>query len=344
MTDTPSQKPIAIWLLVCCATVFGMVVLGGVTRLTGSGLSMVEWAPIMGALPPLNQAEWNEAFRLYQQYPEFQLKNFSMNLDDFKSIFWFEYSHRLLGRAIGLMFFIPFMFFLFTGRIQKTLTPKLIAMFILGGLQGLMGWYMVKSGLVNDPHVSQYRLTAHLSLAIIIYAYMFWVALELLYPGPEPGTTAEGQKLFRLSLIISFAIFLTMVTGAFVAGTRAGFAFNTFPLMDGQLIPDGLFYEKPLWRNFFENIVTVQFDHRVMATVLFVVIPLFWWKAAGRTTQPRIKTGLNLLLIALIIQLALGISTLLLVVPVALAAAHQGGALVLLTASLFVNQQLRRHG
>ena len=344
MTDTPSQKPIAIWLLICCATVFGMVVLGGVTRLTGSGLSMVEWAPIMGTLPPLNTAEWNEAFRLYQQYPEFQLKNFAMNLDDFKSIFWFEYAHRLLGRTIGLLFFIPFMFFLFTGKIQKSLTPKLIAMFVLGGLQGLMGWYMVKSGLVNDPHVSQYRLTAHLSLAIIIYAYMFWVALELLTPKSELSAAAESQKLSRLSLIISFAIFLTIVTGAFVAGTRAGFAFNTFPLMDGQLIPDGLFYEKPLWRNFFENIVTVQFDHRVMATVLFVIIPLFWWKAISKVTQPRIKTGLNLLLVALVLQLTLGVTTLLLVVPVALAAAHQAGALILLTASLFISQQLQQRG
>jgi len=164
MSEISSQKPIAIWLLICCATVFGMVVLGGVTRLTGSGLSMVEWAPILGALPPLNQTEWQEAFKLYQQYPEFLIKNHYMNLDDFKSIFWFEYSHRLLGRGIGLLFFIPFMFFLVTGKINKTLIPKLIFMFVLGGLQGLMGWYMVKSGLVDNPHVSQYRLAAHMSL------------------------------------------------------------------------------------------------------------------------------------------------------------------------------------
>ncbi len=342
MSETSSQKPIAIWLLICCATVFSMVVLGGVTRLSGSGLSMVEWAPIQGALPPLNQTEWQEAFKLYQQYPEFLIKNHYMELDDFKSIFWFEYSHRLLGRGIGLLFFIPFMFFLVTGKIQKTLTPKLVFMFVLGGLQGLMGWYMVKSGLVDNPHVSQYRLTAHMSLAIIIYAYMFWVAMGLLSPKSATPSATEHRKLARFSLIISFTIFLTIVSGAFVAGTRAGFAFNTFPLMDGRLIPVGLFNESPLWRNFFENIVTVQFNHRIMATVLFMLIPFFWWKAGKTITQPRIRLGLNLLLAALVLQISLGISTLLLVVPIPLAAAHQAGALILLTSSLFVNQLLQR--
>ncbi|RKZ68905.1 MAG: heme A synthase [Gammaproteobacteria bacterium] len=340
-----------------------MIILGGVTRLTGSGLSMVEWAPIMGILPPLNQTEWQETFLLYQQFPEYQLKNFHMSLDDFKSIFWFEYGHRLLGRSIGLIFLLPFVYFLFRGKIEKALTPKLITMFVLGGLQGLMGWYMVKSGLVNDPHVSQYRLTAHLGLAVIIYAYMFWVALGLLYPiinGSSTNTanTADNhnnknadpenlkQKIGSLSLIITGIIIITILSGGFVAGTHAGFAFNTFPLMDGRLIPVGLFELSPLWRNFFENIVTVQFDHRVLATVLFLVIPVFWFKAgklAGRLElQPLARTGSHLLLAALILQITLGISTLLLVVPVALAAAHQAGAIILLTAALFVSQQLRR--
>ena len=341
LLDNSNQKPIAIWLLVCCATVFAMIILGGVTRLTGSGLSMVQWAPIMGVLPPLNQAEWNEAFLLYQQYPEYQLKNFAMSLGEFKSIFWFEYGHRLLGRSIGLIFLLPFLFFLVKGKLNKALSPKLIAMFVLGGMQGLMGWYMVKSGLVNDPHVSAYRLTAHLSLAIVIYSYMFWVALDLLTPKVDDHAKSANRKLGHLSFIITIIIFITAVSGGFVAGTRAGFAFNTFPLMDGRLIPVGLFDLSPVWRNFFENIVTVQFDHRVMATLLFLVIPTFWWMAKKSQQEPRIHTGLNLLLAALALQLTLGITTLLLVVPVTFAAAHQAGAIILLTASIFVSHQLR---
>ena len=335
------NRSIAIWLLICCATIFGMIVLGGVTRLTGSGLSMVEWAPIMGILPPLNEAEWQQAFLLYQQYPEYQLKNFHMSVHDFKSIFWFEYGHRLLGRSIGVIFLLPFLYFLFRGKIEKPLRPKLIAMFVLGGLQGLMGWYMVKSGLVNDPHVSQYRLTAHLALAIIIYAYMFWVTLDLLYPAIDEHARQRNRKAARRSSIITGIIFITILSGGFVAGTKAGFAFNTFPLMDGRLIPAGLFEMSPLWRNFFENIVTVQFDHRVLATLLFLIIPAFWWSVKNTQLESRISTGANLLLAALVLQITLGISTLLLVVPVTIAAAHQGGAVILLTTSLFVSHQLR---
>lgn len=340
-SENTDNKSIAIWLLICCATIFGMIVLGGVTRLTGSGLSMVEWAPIMGILPPLNQAEWQQAFQLYQQFPEYQIKNFHMSLHDFKSIFWFEYGHRLLGRSIGMIFLLPFLYFLFRGKIAKSLTPKLIAMFVLGGLQGLMGWYMVKSGLIKDPHVSQYRLTAHLALAIVIYAYMFWVALDLLYPSIDSQTRDLNRKVARRSSIITGIIFITILSGGFVAGTHAGHAFNTFPLMDGRLIPVGLFEMSPLWRNFFENIVTVQFDHRVMATLLFLIIPAFWWSLRKTQQESHIRTGANLLLAALALQITLGISTLLLVVPVPLAAAHQAGAVILLTTSVFVSHQLR---
>lgn len=303
---------------------------------------MVEWAPIMGILPPLNQAEWQETFLLYQQFPEYQLRNFNMSLGDFKSIFWFEYGHRLLGRSIGMIFLLPFLFFLFRGKIEKALTPKLITMFVLGGLQGLMGWYMVKSGLVNDPHVSQYRLTAHLGLAVVIYTYMFWIALDLLYPKINDVADSSDNAIGRLSLIITTVIIITILSGGFVAGTRAGFAFNTFPLMDGRLIPAGLFEMSPVWHNFFENIVTVQFDHRVLATLLFIIIPVFWFKAGKADIQPLAKTANHLLLAALALQITLGISTLLLVVPVALAAAHQAGAIILLTAALFASQQLRR--
>jgi cytochrome c oxidase assembly protein subunit 15 len=198
---------------------------------------------------------------------------------------------------------------------------------------------MVKSGLVNDPHVSQYRLTAHLGLAIVIYTYMLWVALGLLYP---QLSSKQDTSLSRLALITSTVIFITALSGGFVAGTRAGFAFNTFPLMDGRLIPAGLFDLSPVWRNFFENIVTVQLDHRVLATLLFILIPIFWYKAGKLELQPLVRLGSHLLLAALVLQITLGISTLLLVVPVALAAAHQAGAIVLLTAAIYVSQQLHR--
>jgi len=339
---TRDEKSIAIWLLICCATIFGMVVLGGVTRLTGSGLSMVQWAPIMGVLPPLSEVEWQETFALYQQFPEYQKKNFHMSVHDFKSIFWFEYAHRILGRLIGLMFFIPMVYFIVRKKVSKSLLPKLIAMFILGGLQGLMGWYMVKSGLVDNPHVSQYRLTAHLGLAFIVYAYLFWVAMSLLFPKSDE-ISSNGPRSSRLfSWLLLALVFTTAMSGGFVAGLKAGFAYNTFPLMDGQWIPNNILALQPAWINVFENVATVQFQHRVLATSLFFIIPIFWHVTKGRTSSSRLGVGLHLLLLMLVIQVSLGISTLLLHVPVSLAAAHQGGALLLFTIMLFVTQQVHQ--
>ena len=341
MTST-NQRSIAIWLFICCAVIFAMVSLGGVTRLTGSGLSMVQWEPIMGILPPISQTEWQETFQLYQQFPEYILKNTHMGLSEFKAIFWFEYSHRLLGRMIGVIFLIPFLYFLIRRKIDMPLVPKLIGMFVLGGLQGLMGWYMVKSGLVQDPHVSQYRLTAHLGLALIIYAYILWVALGLFFQREKYIFQSDSTNIKTSAIVLSLVVFITALSGGFVAGLKAGHAYNTFPLMNGQIIPDGLFSLTPIWKNFFENITTVQFDHRVMATILFIAIPIFCFKALRQNPSPRLRTGLYLLLLILGIQITLGISTLLLHVPVALAAAHQAGALLLLTIMLFVAQQLRQ--
>ena len=340
-THSMNQKPVAIWLVLCCAVVFAMIILGGVTRLTGSGLSMVQWKPIMGILPPLDQAGWERTFGLYQQYPEFKQINHTMSLGEFKSIFWLEYAHRLLGRSIGIIFLLPYLYFLLRKQIGKALSPKLLGMFALGGLQGLMGWYMVKSGLVDNPHVSQYRLTAHLMLAIIIYAYMFWVALDLLYPTVTSKARNSNRKLAQLSLGITCMVFLTATTGGFVAGTNAGLVYNTFPLMAGRLIPEGLFSLSPLWLNFFENVITIQFDHRVMATLLFVTIPVFWFMARSSRQETRIQHGINLMLAALALQITLGISTLLARVPIELAVAHQAGAIILLTVSIFVSHQLR---
>ncbi len=344
MTDN-DQRVVAVWLLVCCAVIFAMIVLGGVTRLTGSGLSMVQWQPIMGVLPPLNQEDWEHTFSLYQQFPEYKIKNLHMTLEEFKGIFWLEYAHRLLGRLIGVIFLVPFLFFLLRGMLSAALVPKLLAMFILGGLQGLMGWYMVKSGLVDDPRVSQYRLTAHLGLAVIIYGYLLWTALDLLLgrrgrPRADFQDDPAGNPL-RFSTLITGLVFLTILSGGFVAGTRAGFTFNTFPLMAGQLYPEGMYVMQPWWKNWFENIATIQFNHRVLATLLFLLIPLFWWSSIRRTVSGELRMALHLLVVALMVQIVLGITTLLYAVPVPLAAAHQAGAMVLFTVALYLSNRSR---
>lgn len=336
-----NDRTIALWLISVAALIFAMVILGGATRLTGSGLSMVEWAPIMGTIPPLNEQEWQDTFNKYQQFPEYQKKNLHMNLDEFKGIFVFEYSHRMLGRFIGLAFLLPFLYFLFHKRLRPTLMPKLIVMFVLGGLQGLLGWYMVKSGLVSDPHVSQYRLAAHLSAALLIYAYILWVAWGLLRPHPRNGWVRGVESLRRHSKIAMSLIVLMIISGAFVAGTRAGLGFNTFPLMNGAVIPEGLFSMSPFYLNFLENPTTIQFDHRIIAYVLIFYIPFVWYKSSKFPLNQKSHMAFHLLLITFIIQIILGISTLLMEVPVSLGILHQAGALLVLTAMLYCLHELR---
>jgi cytochrome c oxidase assembly protein subunit 15 len=333
------KKPVAVWLLICCALVFAMIVVGGVTRLTDSGLSIVEWQPLVGTLPPISQADWDELLEKYRTSPQYQQINKGMSIDEFKTIFWWEYFHRLLGRLIGIVFFLPFVYFLIKKKIDKPLGLKLTGIFILGGLQGFMGWYMVMSGLVDNPHVSQYRLTAHLGLAFVIFAAMFWVALGLL----SPSAASHGvDGLRRFAHGLSWLIFIMVLSGGFVAGIRAGLAYNTFPLMNGHFIPPDLFILEPWYRNFFENITTVQFDHRMIAWILIFTIPLFWYKAMRANLPKTTQLACHLFLLMLIIQATLGITTLLHVVPTHLAAAHQGGALLLFAASLWVSHRLRK--
>ena len=338
------HKSIAAWLLGCCALVFAMVVVGGVTRLTDSGLSIVEWQPLVGTLPPLGQNDWEELFEKYHQTPQYQKVNVGMSLDEFKGIFWWEYFHRLLGRVIGLAFFVPFLYFIIRKAIDGPLGLKLAGIFLLGGLQGAMGWYMVKSGLVDNPHVSQYRLTAHLGLAFVIYAAMFWVALGLLQPAGATGAALSNSRLRGLrqfSIALTALIFVMVLSGGFVAGIRAGLAYNTFPLMNGHFIPPEIFMLDPWYRNFFDNMATVQFDHRMIAWILAILIPIFWLKSRSVPLSGSARLACTLLLVMLAVQISLGISTLLLVVPLPLAAAHQAGALLLFTAALWVNHQLR---
>ena len=328
-----TDRAVGVWLLVCCFLVFAMVVLGGVTRLTGSGLSMVRWAPLSGAIPPITAAAWEAEFSHYQQSPEFQKVNHQMTVNEFKTIFYVEYFHRLLGRAIGLVFLVPFLVFLWRGRIRGALIPKLSLMFVLGGLQGLLGWYMVKSGLVDVPRVSPYRLTAHLIVAVAIYAYLFWTALGLL---SERSGHSTVSPLARGAIGITVMIVVTILSGGFVAGLKAGHAFNTFPLMGGQWIPQGYRVAEPFWLNFFETIPAVQFNHRWLAITTFVLVLLFALRAWRDDAMRMYRAAVGVLAMLALIQVSLGISTLVLHVPVVLAAAHQGAALALLTAALYL--------
>lgn len=337
-TTLSNNRNVAIWLLICCALVFVMVVLGGVTRLTGSGLSMVDWRPVTGVLPPLTDEAWEQSFEMYQLSPEFQKVNPHMDVSDYKGIFWLEYLHRLLGRTIGIVFLFPFLIFLRRGYIKVAELPKYILMFGLGGMQGVLGWYMVKSGLVDNPHVSQYRLTAHLIAAFLIYAYMFWVALSLLFP-----TTSETvHPWYRKTLALTTLIAVTVISGGFVAGLKAGKIYNTFPMMGDHWAPPGMFALDPWWVNFFDNMATVQFDHRVLAISTFALIVFFWSRIRKTELPERIRKGINALLHTAILQVSLGIATLLYFVPTFLAATHQGVAMLLFTVALYLCHGLRR--
>lgn len=318
-----------------------MVVLGGVTRLTHSGLSIVEWQPIVGTLPPLTESQWQETFAKYQRTPEYQIVNRGMDLHGFKGIFWLEYFHRLLGRLIGLVFLLPFLYFLVRKQIDRVLLPKLLILFALGAAQGLLGWLMVKSGLVDIPRVSPYRLTAHLGLAVVIYAATLWVALGLLLR-PQPQAADSITTLRRLGLGVTSLIFLMILSGGFVAGTRAGFTFNDWPLMHGRFIPEGLLALKPVWLNAFENLATVQFNHRMLGYLLCLIVPLYWWLARRYPLASGTRALLHLLLVMFAMQVLLGITTLLHHVPIALAAAHQAGAMVVFTIAVLINHRLRR--
>ena len=334
-------RAVAAWLLACCALVFAMIVVGGVTRLTHSGLSIVEWQPIVGALPPLDEAQWQRAFDQYRQTPEYKLVNAGMTLDEFKRIFWWEYVHRLLGRLIGLAFLLPFLYFLVRRRIPPGLGGKLLGLFVLGGLQGALGWFMVKSGLVDDPRVSPFRLTAHLALAFVILGAMLWIALSLLY-ARDAGDDVATRAARRWATAVVALVALMIVTGGFVAGIRAGFAYNTFPLMNGHVVPPEVLMLEPWWRNFFWNMATVQLDHRLGAWALAIVVPIAWWRVLRAAPTARVRTGAHLLLAMLVVQVTLGIATLVNVVPLPLAALHQAGAVLVFALALNLAHLLSR--
>ena len=332
----PKQAAVAAWLLACCAMVFVMVVLGGVTRLTESGLSIVTWRPVTGWVPPLSDAEWQAAFRLYQDSPEFRRVNFWMTVADFKSIYWLEYLHRLWGRLIGVAFLLPFLYFLVRRRLDRWMAPRLAVLFVLGAAQGLLGWYMVQSGLVERPDVSQYRLAAHLGLAVVIYGAMLWTALGVLHRrqggGPRPA--------LRQAQIVIAWVFVTVISGAFVAGLDAGRAFNSFPLMEGRIVPTGYGALDPWPLNLFENAAAVQFNHRLLAILLVLFILAFWARCLRLEIDGRARFAVSVLAAMAVVQAALGVATLLSTVAIVAAVAHQAGALVLFSLAVWAAHAL----
>jgi heme a synthase len=314
--DTAAPK-VRLWLYAMTFLVFCMVIVGGATRLTDSGLSITEWRPLLGAIPPLNEADWLAAFEKYKLIPQYQIQNRGMALSDFKFIYWWEWAHRFLGRFIGVAFAVPLIYFTLTRRIERSLWPRLLVLFILGGAQGALGWYMVASGLVDRVDVSQYRLAAHLTLAALIFAALIWIALGV---GRKRQYSLSSDDWF--AVLIAVLVLLQIAAGGFVAGLDAGQGHATWPKMDGQWIPSGLWVMEPGWKNIFENATTVQFNHRILAYVLLLATGIHAWRSF---TLPAM-----ILAYAVFAQASLGILTLLLHAPLAASLVHQAGAMIVL--------------
>ena len=312
---------IRTWLYLVAFLVFCMVLIGGATRLTDSGLSITEWQLVMGALPPLSEADWIAAFDKYQLSSEFRLQNAAMTLAEFRPIFWWEWAHRFLGRVIGVVFLAPFLWFLVMRRLSRALFLRLIVIFILGGLQGGLGWYMVSSGLVNRVDVSQYRLAAHLTLAAAIFAALIWTAFGV---GRQRGWPRAYDSW--IAVLIILVVLLQIAAGAFVAGLDAGLANADWPKMGGKWIPDGLLIMQPDWKNLFENALTVQFDHRMIGYAVFVIAVYHAWRTVSLAAVA--------LVYLIVVQIGLGVLTLWFGVPLSLALAHQAGAMLVLLAAL----------
>jgi cytochrome c oxidase assembly protein subunit 15 len=333
-----NRAVIRAWLYAVALVIFALIVVGGATRLTESGLSITEWKPIHGVVPPLSAAEWQEEFDLYRQIPQYQQINRGMSLDEFKTIYWWEWAHRFLARSVGVVFALPLAFFWLTGRLEPFLKPRLLAILALGALQGGIGWWMVASGLSVRTDVSQYRLATHLTLACVIFAAIIWVARGLAPPRYEAPPSRASTPVAGLILLLTF---VQIYLGGLVAGLNAGLTFNTWPLMDGAWIPSGLLTMRPAWRNFFENVMTVQFVHRIGAYTLFTVVALhamFSLLEAPAVRQTKVALILCFLVLA---QAAIGIMTLLLAVPIGWGLAHQAGGVAVLAMAVVHLRSLR---
>jgi cytochrome c oxidase assembly protein subunit 15 len=327
-------RALRIWLAGLALLIVAMILVGGATRLTDSGLSITEWKPIMGAVPPLNDADWQKAFAAYQKIPEYTEIKRGMSLDEFKTIFWWEWAHRFLGRFIGFAFLVPFVGFLIAGYIPRALLPKLLGLFVLGGLQGALGWYMVKSGLVDRTDVSQYRLAAHFGVALSILGYTLWLLFGLGSEG-RAGAARGSRAPAYVACGILGLIFLQLLAGALVAGLDAGMGFNTWPLINGSFVPSGLGEASPWYLNLFENPLTVQFDHRMLGyTVVIATLAQLAWLALDRAPSTLIGSAMTLALLA-VLQATLGVWTLLLAVPIPLGLAHQAGAVAVFATGVY---------
>ncbi len=333
MIPMKDNKKVVYWLFTGCFLIFIMVIVGGITRLTQSGLSISEYKLISGTIPPLNQAEWEAAFELYKQYPEYQKLHYHFNLEDFKNIYFWEWLHRVIGRLIGIVFIVPFLYFLVRRQLSAPTIRKCIMLLFLGGFQGFLGWYMVKSGLIDIPAVSHYRLAMHLVTAFITFAYALWVALDLIYPRMKPA-----HKGFRNLLVTGMVILIIQIIwGAFVAGLDAGLIHNFWPFMnEGKLVHETVWTEqKPIWRNFIEGKSGVQFVHRYLAYIVVGIVLFIWYRARHLVLPEDLRKGVNMLLALVFLQFLLGVFTLLLAVPLWLGVAHQVGAFFLLAAMTF---------
>ncbi|MBX7146131.1 MAG: COX15/CtaA family protein [Alphaproteobacteria bacterium] len=338
---------VGIWLLLCCFMIFIMIMIGGITRLTESGLSITEWKPIMGMIPPLNQLDWEKLFNLYQQTPEYIKINQGMTLDEFKSIFWWEYIHRFWGRLIGLVFFIPFILFAIQRRFSPSQFITLFFIFLLGGLQGFIGWYMVKSGLSIRTDVSQYRLTLHLLCALLLFGLIFRQALSFLSLSPTQPTYPINQphqptKLLTYSYVLIFLIALTILMGGFTAGLNGGLVYNSFPYMGPKFVPEEFWYYHPMWRAPFESPASAQFFHRWIALFFFINVMIFKIISLKYDLSISSLKLINSLVFLTLFQVMLGILTVLYVVPISVALIHQANALLTFTILLWLNFDLKR--
>ncbi len=325
------NRPIILWLISGCLLIFTMIIIGGITRLTNSGLSMVNWHLFMGAIPPLNAEEWQETFNLYKQSPEFQKINFNYTISEFKSIFFWEYLHRMIGRLLGLVFIIPFIYFLLKKKLSRKLIYQSLVLFLMGAAQGAIGWWMVKSGLVDRPDVSHFRLAIHLTTAFLTCGFTFWVLLPLILTKKRRGNI----QLRNLTAWLFILVLIQIVYGAFVAGLNGGLGFNSWPKMNGEWIPKAVYALDPLWRNFFEAPYGVQFVHRTLGMFIVLFVLNIWIKGKKKNLSGLQKKSLNILLALVILQTSLGILTLVLGVPLPIALIHQIGAFLLLMSIVF---------
>ena len=333
---------IRLWLYLICFLIFIMVIIGGVTRLTDSGLSITEWKPLLGAIPPLSEASWLQEFEKYRQIPEYQLQNKGMSLAEFQFIYWWEWGHRFFGRLIGLVYLLPFVWFAWRKAIPKPLYPKLMVLFALGGLQGFVGWWMVFSGLSERVDVSQYRLATHATLAFFIFAATFWIARGLRGPASAGRYQNVSSDIFLVSRLLLVLLFLQLFAGGLVAGLDAGLTYNTWPLMDGSFVPSGLLSDAPGgWLNLFENIQTVQFTHRMLAYLL-LALAVFHLFQIGLRDAGIAGTTAKIVVLVVSIQAVIGITTLLLAVPLWAGVLHQGFAVVVLAVFVMHSQNMRR--